>query len=193
MSWSIDRTPIQRILILTLLITTQTACTSTRVASELATGFEWAGLRSHTDLDASTRWQIPSGSAIRIEAHRHRGESSLAARCGGGRLPGLSPVPADAPQICCCASTGQRIPHLRPNIRRSGTESAMLCRVRGTESKCVCFCVTPAAVGFCNLPHSPWTRTGSVPAPPARISSGTPLRPMHDPFPAVAKTVRPGC
>ena len=59
---------IDRVPILILMLATQTACTSTRVGSELATGFQWAGLRSHTDIASTTRWQIPSGSSIRLEA-----------------------------------------------------------------------------------------------------------------------------
>ena len=93
----IQRTPIQRILILTLLITTQLACTSNRVASEVASGFEWAGLRSHTDLDASTRWQIPSGSAIRIEALDTAVNPAWLRAAEEGVYQVFQPVPADAP------------------------------------------------------------------------------------------------
>ena len=57
---------IQSLLLLPILLALS-GCTTNRVASEITTGLDWAGLRSHSDLDSSRRWQISPGSRIFVD------------------------------------------------------------------------------------------------------------------------------
>ena len=54
-------------LLVLLIALIQCGCTTNRVASEITTGLEWAGLRSHADIDASNRWQLVPGARIAVE------------------------------------------------------------------------------------------------------------------------------